>query len=227
MKYAIIGLGAFGRNLVIELSNMGHEILAVDISEEAVERVKDHATLAVVADATQAAVVEELGLASLDVIVVAIGKQFEASVMVSTRLHQVKGPNMYVRAVNELHVQLLEMTGIKGVIQVESLAASQFARRLDNQTLVRHFGVDSTHAVAEVGVPDTFIGRTLREVELRPKYRLNLITIRRGSVPEEAGEAIDSVPTPDLVFERGDLLVVYGHENDLRYFSEKVIGRDG
>lgn len=206
---------------------MGHEILAVDLSENAVERIKDHAALAVVADATRAAVVEELGLASLDVIVVAIGKQFEASVLVSTRLYQVKGPTLYVRAVNELHVQLLGMAGIEGVIQVEALAASQFARRLDNQSLVRHFGVDRTHAVAEIGVPETFIGRTLSEVGLRPKYRLNLITIRRGSVPEEAGEALDSVPTPDLRFERGDLLVVYGHENDLRYFSEKVVGQDG
>lgn len=90
--------------------------------------------------------------------------------------------------------------------------------------LSRH--CDSTPAVAEVGVPETFIGRSLREVELRPKYRLNLITICRGSLPEEAGEAIALVPTPDLVFERGDLLVVYGHEDDLRYFSEKLINHD-
>lgn len=219
MKYGIIGLGAFGRNLVIELAEMGHEVLAADIREEAVERVKDHATVAVVTDATQAAVIEELGLASMDVLVVAIGKQFEASVMVSTRLHQVKGPALHVRVVNELHEQLLEMAGMQEIIQVESLAAAQFARKLDNQGLIRHFGVDRTHAVAEVEVPGSFVGRTLREVGLRPDYRLNLITIRRPEGAEE-GEALESMPGPELRFEKGDLLVIYGHEEDLRKFSE-------
>ncbi|WP_193212537.1 potassium channel family protein [Luteolibacter marinus] len=223
MKYGIIGLGTFGRNLVIELSAMGHEVIAIDTNEASVERVKDHATLAVVADATHAALIEELGLASLDFLVVAIGKKFEASVMVTTRMHQVGGPKLYVRVVNELHEQLLEMTGVDGVIKVEALAASQFARKLDNQGLIRHFGVDDSHAVAEVAVPDSFVGLTLRDVELRAKHRLNLITIRRTGKGEEAScEVIKEIPSPDLVFEEGDLLVVYGHEQVLKRFSEDV-----
>ena len=223
MKYGIIGLGTFGRRLVIELTEMGHEVIAIDISEAAVERVKDHATLAVVADATHAAIIEELGLKSLDFLVVAIGKKFEASVMVTTRMHQVGGPKLFVRVVNELHEQLLEMTGVDGVIKVESLAASQFARKLDNHGLIRHFGVDDTHAVAEVAVPGSFIGKTLQDVELRSKHRLNLITIRRTGKGDEAScDVIKEIPTPDLEFKEGDLLVVYGHEQGLRRFSEDV-----
>lgn len=223
MKYGIIGLGTFGRNLVIELSAMGHEIVAVDQSEAAVERIKDHATLAVVADATHSSIIEELGLASLDILVVAIGKQFESSVMVTTRMLQVGGPKLHVRVVNELHEKLLEMTGVEGMIKVEALAASQFARKLDNQGLIRHFGVDDTHAVAEVAVPESFIGKTLRDVELRSKHRLNLITIRRTGNGEDAScDVIKEIPSPDLEFKEDDLLVVYGHEQVLRRFSEDL-----
>ncbi|MBK1881989.1 TrkA family potassium uptake protein [Luteolibacter pohnpeiensis] len=222
MKYGVIGLGNFGRNLVIELSELGHEVVAVDISEAAVEKVKNHATLAVVADASNLTVIDELGLTSLDMVVVAIGKHFESSVLVTTCLVRSGQHKLFVRIVNDLHSHLLEMAGVEGTIQVESLAAAQFARRLDNQSLIRHFSVDDTHAIAELKVPASFIGKALRDVNLRQKHHLNLITVRRphGKGEDVEPTAIDEIPTPDFIFKENDLLIIYGHERAVRIFSE-------
>ncbi|GAA5483323.1 potassium channel family protein [Haloferula sargassicola] len=221
MRIAIIGLGTFGRSLVRELTRMDHEILAMDLREEMVEKVKDDATFAVVADASMKEVVDELSLQSMDLIVVAIGKGFENSMMVTARMKQVKGPKLFVRSISDLHYDLLEMTGVDEVIRVESLAASNFAHRLDHLEFIRHILIDDVHAVAEIRVPEEFVGRTLREVALRAKHKLNLITVlSRGSNPDKEGRrALESIPTPDHEFKRGDVLVLYGHERDLSEFS--------
>lgn len=222
MKIAIIGLGAFGSHLARVLAEMNHEVLAIDSSEAAVEGVKDFVALAAVADATDEALIEELGLGSLDAIVVAIGKQFENSVMVSTRMSQVEGPTLHVRVVSELHEKLLEMAGISHTVKVEWLAASQFARKLDNAGVIRHFIVDDTHAIGEVRVPREWIGRKLLDASLRTEHRLNLITIRRKAEGDAEAEAMEGVMTPDTVFESGDLLVLYGSDRDLRRFCDRV-----
>lgn len=221
MKTAVIGLGQFGRSLVAQLSALGHEVIAIDLREEMVERVKDHATLAVVADATREDVIHELGLATMDFLVVAIGKGFEASMMVVTRLMQLEGPKLHVRSISDLHTRLLEMTGVHSVVSVEALAASQLAHKFDNQEFIRHIVIDSLHAVAELKVPEDFISRTLREVDLRGSHKLNLITILKAAKNKETPDALESIPTPDLAFERDDVLVLYGHERDLREFAAK------
>ncbi len=218
MRIAIIGLGKFGRSLVSELSRMDHEVLAIDLREELVEKVKDEATYAVIADASTKEVIEELALQSMELIIVAIGKGFEASMMVTTRLMQLKGPKLFVRSISDLHHELLEMAGVHEAIRVESLAAANFAHRLNHLEFIRHILIGDLHAVAELRVPEEFIGRTLRDVDLRSKHRLNLITVLSLKEGSER-HALESIPAPDHEFKRGDVLVLYGHERDLGEFA--------
>lgn len=220
MRIAVIGLGKFGRSIIEELSRLDHEVLGIDLREELVEKIKDIATFAVIADASSDQVIRELSLETMDLIVVAIGKGFENSMMVTTRLKQLKGPKLFVRSISDLHGQLLEMTGVHGVLSVEKLAADQLAHQFDHQEFVRHIVIGHEHAVAEVIVPEEFIGRTLQDTELRSRHRLNLITVLtpHGQGGEESREALKSIPTPDLVFARRQILVLYGHERDLGEF---------
>lgn len=227
MKIGIIGLGAFGSQLARLLSEMDHEVLAIDRSEAAVEKVKDVVAVAAVADATEEPIIEELGLASLDAIVVAIGKQFEASVMVATRMSQVEGPVLHVRIVNDLHERLLAMAGMTNTVKVEWLAAARLARQLDNRGVIRHFGIDDRHGIGEVRVPLEWVGRTLVDASLRSEHHLNLITIRRKTAVDREPEALEGVMGPDTVFQKGDLLLLYGKDRDLRRFGQWVEAEDG
>jgi trk system potassium uptake protein TrkA len=219
MKIAVIGLGTFGQALVEELAEHGHEIVAIDLAEEPVRKVKDVATLAVIADASDENVVKELALGTMDLIAVAIGKGFEASMMVTTRLRQLSGPLLAVRAISELHAKLLEMTGVNRVLRVEALAARELSNRVQFHQYIRHFVIDHNHVVAEIAVPERFVGKSLREIDLGAKEKLLLIAILHrtaGPAGNTSLDVVESIPDPGRRFEAEDILTLYGREADLR-----------
>ena len=108
--------------------------------------------------------------------------------------------------------------------RLEALAAEMFARHVSNRAFLRHFVVDSTHAVVELVCPDFLVGKTLKESELRGKHGLNLVTVRRADSREMLPDdvpVIGGLPGPDFVFQAGDRLVVYGLELDIQKFTDQ------
>lgn len=219
MKFAIIGLGQFGRQLAEELAHEDHEVVAVDIDERIIEDIKDTVDYAVVADASDARVLKQLGLEEVDVVVVAIGEDFATSLLVTGHLQELKVKRLLCRSLNPTHDKILKLMKVDEIVQAEEMAARQLAKRLGIRGVARHFTLGEDFAIVELGVPANLIGKTVAESELRGRYGLNLVTIKRGGAEDtpakQEGHPM-GVPTPDTQFQAGDSLIVFGKEEGVQ-----------
>jgi trk system potassium uptake protein len=218
MKFCVIGLGQFGRNLAVELAAERYEGLAIDHNAAYVDAIKDRVEMAVRADATRLEDLQELGVAGMDIAVVAIGEDFAASLTIVAHLQKLQVKHIIARTINDVHDHILELMGIEERILPEQMAARQFAKRLGIKRATRHFALGESYSIVELAVPMNIVGKTLAEARLRDKYRLNLITAR---CKDENGEmTISGVPDPqNYRFAEADQLIVFGKEEDIRKFS--------
>jgi len=228
MKFAIIGLGYFGSALARELSESGHEVLAIDTDEIHIREIRDSVAIAAVADGTDAEALAQLGVAGMDTAVVAIGEGFEASLMITAHCQKLGVRRVYTRVINEVHGHLLELMKVTGKIRAESLAAAYFTRQITNEAVRRYFGIDAGHGIVEVEMPERYEGHTLPEANLRKKYGVNVVTVRRPLVSEAA--VTDAPPTyqvagtldADFALQKGDRLIVFGSLKDIDRFCESA-----
>lgn len=231
MKFIVIGLGQFGKALTLSLAKDGHEVTAIDSIVENVTEVKDQVSYALIGDAKDPRFLRELDLSEDITVFVTIGENFESSMLITAMLQERGVKHIYVRIVNKIHARLLKVMGVEGIIQPEIIAASQLARKFDNQSFLRHVEIDATHSLAEIKLPDSWAGQKLSEVMLRARYKLNLLTVRRGEPKIEEEEAISDplapstvpvidFPEPDFIFEKEDLLILFGTEKALNTFVE-------
>ena len=231
MKFVIIGIGQFGRALALHLADLGFEVTILDEREAIVTELKDRVTYALVGDATDIRVLRQLELVGEDTyVIVAVGEQFERNLLITAQLKDLGVTNLLTRSVNELHGRLLKLIGVSDLIRVEDVAARQLADRFTSEGLMRTRRMDSTHSLADVRLPQEWVGRALMEVGLRSEYRLNLLTVRRGKVHEthltddvlsEPEQPVIDSPDASLVFQEGDVLVLFGKDGDLQRFVEK------
>ncbi len=224
MKFAVIGLGFFGSALARELAESGHEVLAIDTDEAHIRGLRDTVTMAAIADATDAFALEQLGVAAMDTVIVAVGEGFEASLMITAHCQKLKVRRVYTRVINQVHEHLLDLMGVSGKIHAESLAAAYFAHQVTHEYVRRFLKIDEDHGIVEVEMPEPLAGKTLAEIELRKRHGLNLVTVRRRVGKEVAAEAVEEnyrvtgTPGPDFRLERGDRLIIFGRLKDVADF---------
>ncbi|MBQ8375643.1 MAG: TrkA family potassium uptake protein [Akkermansia sp.] len=231
MKFVIIGIGQFGRALALHLADLGFEVTILDARESIITELKDRVTYALVGDATDIRVLRQLELVGEDTyVIVAVGEQFERNLLITAQLKELGATNLLTRSVNELHGKLLKLIGVNDLIRVEDVAARQLAARFTNEGMMRLRRMDATHSLADVRLPEEWVGRKLIDVGLRSEFRLNLLTVRRGKVKEnptsdevlsEPEQPVIDMPDATLEFQLGDVLVVFGKDSDLQRFVEK------
>jgi trk system potassium uptake protein TrkA len=219
MKFCIVGLGQFGRSLAVELASEGHDVLAIDSSDRLVDSVKDKVTMAARTDATSFEDLEALGMARMDVGIVAIGEDFAASLTVAAHMQKLKVKSIHCRVINEVHDHILDLMQITEKIQPEMMAARQFAKRLGINRAARHFALGEDYSIVELAAPKVVVGKTLAEANLRGKHRLNLVTARCAG--EDGQPHIMGVPDPNYRFGENDTLIVFGREADIRRFADR------
>jgi len=227
MKFAIIGLGYFGSALARELSESGHEVLAIDTDEAHIREIRDSVAIAAVADATDAEALAQLGVADMDTAVVAIGEGFEASLMITAHCQKLGVRRVYTRVINEVHEHLLGLMKVTGKIRAESLAAAYFTSQITNEAARRYFGIDAGHGIIEVEMPDRYDGSTLPGANLRKKYGVNVVTVRRPVSDQVAGEGdityeVAGTLDAEFVLQKGDHLIVFGALKDIDRFCESA-----
>ena len=224
MKYIIIGLGNYGHVLAEELSALGHEVIGADISESRVDSIKDKVATAFVIDATDELSLAVLPLNSVDIVIVAIGENFGASIRVVALLKQKKVQHIYARAIDTVHRSVVEAFKLERILTPEEDAARSLVQLLDFGTNMEAFRVDSEYYVVKFSVPEKFIGYFVNELNLDEEFRLKLIGLKRANRIENClgislteRSIVNELPENDKIQE-GDELVCYGKYRDFQKF---------
>ena len=206
--YAVIGLGRFGSAAAARLEELGNEVLAIDKSEENVQRLADRVTHAVVGDARDEAVLRSLGVRGVDCAVVAIGSDIAASVLVTLSLKDMGVKQVICKASDEVHKRALERIGADHVVIPEREMALKLAQRLASPNLLDFIELSDEYGIAEAEIPDAWVKKTIRELDVRVKYHLDILGVRRR-------ERLRLSPGADFKFSEGDAVVVLGRNEDL------------
>lgn len=210
MKFAVIGMGSFGANVARTLFERGNEVLAIDRDKEMTEAAKNFTTNAVMTEAAVKENLQVLGVQEMDVVVVSLGHQLEASVMTVLYLHELGVKRIVAKALSEDHAKVLEAVGATEVIYPEKDMAIRTALRLSSPDVIEYLPLVSGITIQEIAPPVKFIGKTLKELDLTNKYGLQVIAIK-----EVISDRITFIPKADFVIKDSDILVIIGEEKRL------------
>lgn len=226
-KFAVIGLGDFGLSVALNLAERGAEVIAIDQDLEIIEDIKDKVTYAVRMDSTEEKSLRSLGVDKVDAAIISIGTNFEDTILTSVLLLQMGVKKVVARASSKMEEKILIKLGVHQVITPEFEIAIRVASTLMSEDVLDYIHLGENYNIVHVRTPKIFVGKTLQEIDLRVKYNLNLITIKRSYLikkedtgEEEIKERIYGVPTASTVIEEGDILIILGKDKDIRKIIE-------
>ena len=217
-KCMVVGLGVFGRELAMDLTQRGAEVIAIDDNMELVEAIQDKIAYAVRLDATDEYALASLGLEDIDLAVVCIGEDFQSNLLAAVNLIELGVKRVIARASNPTQRRILRAVKVDMIIEPEIEAAKRLAFKLVHRGLMDINFIAKDIATARLAVPPSFVGKSLKEIALRARYGINLIAIY--SAEKVGTTAVNSNPSADTVFQEGDVLLVIGNEEDLQKLSK-------
>lgn len=224
-KFGVIGLGYFGLNLALRLTEQGAEVLAIDIDESKVNSIADRVSHAVALDSTNKSALVNQGILEMDSVVVAIGEGFESSITTTAVLQELGITSIFARVTSPIHERLVKLMDINDILVPEAEAAEHLAHRIMFSELIETFQISKYHSIYEINVPDNLLGKKLIDIKLRDQFKLNLVTVKRivqeGGLLTKGEKEIEmsiGVPEPDYTFQKGDIMVVFGEEKHFRNF---------
>lgn len=207
-SYAVFGLGRYGLAVAKELVNSGAEVLAVDANEAIVNDAIDEIPLCKCADIADPDVISELGISNIDVVIIAMASNLEASVMAVTLCKEAGVQTVIAKCANEMHKKILSRVGADKVVIPESESGTRLAKNLLSSGFIDIIELSKNVAMVELNVKEEWIGKTLLELNLRKKYSLNIVAVRQeGNVQTNIG--------PDLVLEKSMKLIVIANTSKL------------
>lgn len=207
-QYLVLGLGRFGESLAKTLYKEGHEVLAVDADPELVDGIAPYVTQAVQIDATDEGALESLGVRNFDAAIVSIGQNMRDSILVCVLLKELGVPYLIAKATDDLHGKVLRKIGVDRVIFPERDMGIRLAKSLLTPNVLEQIELSDDYQLVEIILPMKWVGDTIIGVDVRRKYGISILAIHRG------GEFVVS-PSPDLMFETGDILLVLGKKDDI------------
>ena len=202
-SYVVIGLGRFGSSLARQLCKLGAEVLALDVKGDLVQQVANEVTHAVVGDAQDKEVLRALGVRNMDCAVIAIGDNLAASVLITMNLKELGVPFIVCKAHDETHRKVLEKLGVDRVVIPEQEYAQRLARTLNSHNVLDYIELSEDFGILDVPAPAAWMGKTLRELNIRAKLGVNIIAVENGGKTNVS-------PGADYAIQDGDTLVVLG-----------------
>jgi trk/ktr system potassium uptake protein len=224
MKYAVIGLGQFGKAAATGLARHGMEVIAVDLNMDEVNAVKDEVSLAVRMDASNMEALQSHGLDEVDGLIASIGDNFEAQVLVVVHAKRLQIKRVLARASTPDHARVLEAVGADEVFNPEQEAARSMVQRLTISNISSYYELAEGFSVVEVKAPKQLAGKTLKELDLRRSYRINLVALKRMKTEPDGTKVLQQfnpVPLPDELILEGDILALVGSVLDLAKFTSE------
>lgn len=212
-QFAVIGLGRFGKSVAITLSKMGYEVLAIDASAERVQDLSDEVTHVVQADTTDDETLKALGIRNFDVVVVAIGEDVQANTLTALLLKELGVPFIVAKARNALHGKMLVKLGVDRVVFPERDMGQRVAHNLVATNVLEYIELSPNLTMVEVTTPRTLVGKTLADSDLRAKFKVNVVAIKRGE-----DVIVPPVPSEKILDE--DILFVVGETSGIHRLEE-------
>lgn len=224
-KFAVIGVGRYGTTIAKRLAEKGAQVFAFDPDEEKIESIKDEVAFAVTLDATDIRALRTQNLDDMDAAVVAIGENFEATILTCVHLLDIGVKRVIARASGEHQRLILEKVGITEILTPEDEVAFVVREKLINPSIVSFLQLPDDYEIAEIIAPKGCVGRTIDGIEFRNKYELTLVTIKREYNVTRNGEELTEqhvigVPKSDTVIMDRDTLVVFGTAKAVQRFMD-------
>ena len=202
-SYIVIGLGLFGAEAARKLCEQGCEVLAMDVRSDLVQQVAGDVTHAVVGDGQDKGVLKALGAGDFDCAIIAIGDDLAASVLTTMNLKELGVPYVVCKAHDETHRRVLEKLGVDRVVIPECEFAGKLARSLSSHNVLDYIELSEDYGILEIPAPKDWLGKTLKELNIRAKLGVNIIAV-------ENGQKTNVSPSADYAIQPGDVMVVLG-----------------
>lgn len=215
-EFVVIGLGRFGGSIVRELIEQGADVMAIDISPALVDEFASIATQAVVADTTDEVALKSLDIQNFEHVIVGIGENIQASILTSLILKEIGVPKITVKAQNDYHEKVLVKIGADHVVRPERDMGIRVANNIISNNILDYLDLSDEHSIAEIKANENLAGHTLENLDVRAKYGVNIVAIKRQQ------EIIVS-PKASMAIENDDLLVVIGSDHDIHEFEKKAL----
>lgn len=209
----LVGAGRFGRHMAMKLQELGHEVWAVDQSEERVNDLLPYVTNAQIGDTCSEAFIGSLGVRDFDVCVVTIGDEFQSSLETTALLKECGAKFVVARASREVHAKFLLRNGADEVVYPEKEMAIRAAVRYSSENVFDYIRLNDEYSIYETAVPEEWIGRSIIDLGVRQKHHINILAIKRD-------DALEPLPRPDYMFRQGDRILILGANRDIRKFID-------
>jgi trk system potassium uptake protein TrkA len=219
-QFAVIGLGRFGLSVAKTLTEQGCQVLAIDKDEELVQDASEFVTEAVQVDSTDEKALKVVGIKNVDVAVVGIGTNLEASILTTLTLKEMGVKEIVSRAVTEEHGKVLEKVGATKVVFLERDMGMRVANSLISPSIIEHIYLSPEFSIMEAMVPQAFIGQSIGHLDIRAKYGLTIIGVKKTEQPSDKICELNISPKADYVIKQGDVLILLGSNENLKKFKQ-------
>ena len=207
----LIGLGRFGKNIALKLHELGHEVMAVDKKEERVEEVLPYVTNAQIGDSMNELFLQSLGVDNYDVCIVAIGNDFQSSLETTSLLKELGAKKVVSRAARDVQAKFLLRNGADEIVYPEKQLAAWTAIRYSSDHIFDYIELAGDYAIFEIEIPFSWIGRSVGEINIRQKYNINIMALKRDN-------KMELTITSSTCFKKGDAMLVLGKYKDIQKF---------
>ena len=205
----LIGLGRYGTHVARELSELNHDVLAVDRNEERINGAMQYVTSAQIGDSTNEEFLRSLGVDNFDVCIVTIGKDFQSSLETTSLLKELGGKLVVSRASEDVQEKFLLRNGADEVVYPEKQLAKWTSIRYTAEHILDYVELDAEHSIFEVAIPEKWIGRKVGEIDIRRKYNINILATKVNG-------KMDLAVTPETVLSENKTMLVFGEDKDLQ-----------
>ena len=205
----LIGLGRFGRHVAEKLYELNHQVMAVDKMEDRVEAVLPYVTNGQIGDSTNMEFLESLGVSNFDVCIVAIASDFQSSLETTAYLKDLGAKMVVSRASRDVHARFLLRNGADEIVYPEKQVANWTAIRYSSEHIFDYVQLSETHAIFEIEIPDNWVGKTIGQVDIRKKFNINIMALKRKG-------SLDIAIRPDTMLDRDVTMLVLGESKDIQ-----------
>jgi trk system potassium uptake protein TrkA len=209
-RFVVIGLGNFGSSAAEQLHAKGHEVIAVDLDGDAVDRIAPYVAKAAVGNGTDAQTLERIGVREADAGVISTGDDITASILATMALHDLKVADVFVKVISRDHARVMERIGVTETVFPERDSAMALGTRICGTALLNYVNLGTGFSIQEMAVPEAWHGKSIRELQLRQNFDITVVALH-----DVLTDQIASSPDPDSILKDSDTLLVAGSDEAL------------